>query len=266
MHYYKRNLGDYAKKCGRLTMMQHGAYTLLIDACYDREVFPTLRDSIEWTWASSKEEIEAVEFVLSRFFTLENGVYTQHRIVFELSEYHSKADQNKRIAMERETKRAAIRTNRAPVVNAPSPEQHEAPPNHKPLTTNQEPLVVPTSPKARRKHQLPIDFFPNEIGQSAAVSKGLSVAGEFMKFSDYHQSKGNAMADWQAAWRTWVGNARPPAATAQPETFKERDARLGREKWERMTGEQHPDNNPTAPTRSILDVVDVEIKILELSK
>ena len=37
MHYYKRNIGDYHKKAGRLSMIEHGAYTLLIDACYDRE-------------------------------------------------------------------------------------------------------------------------------------------------------------------------------------------------------------------------------------
>ena len=78
MHYYKRNLGDYAKKAGRLSMLQHGSYTLLIDACYDREQFPTLEDAIEWTWASSKEEVEAVEFVLKRFFELEEGIYV-HR-------------------------------------------------------------------------------------------------------------------------------------------------------------------------------------------
>jgi len=55
MHYYKRNLGDYAKKAGRLTMLQHGAYTLLIDSCYDREVFPTLEQALEWTWHGSVE-------------------------------------------------------------------------------------------------------------------------------------------------------------------------------------------------------------------
>ena len=72
MHYYKRNLGDYAKKAGRLSMLQHGAYTLLIDACYDREQFPTLDDAIDWAWASSAAEIEAVEFVLRKFFIVRN--------------------------------------------------------------------------------------------------------------------------------------------------------------------------------------------------
>ena len=135
MHYYKRNLGDYAKKAGRLTMLQHGAYTLIMDACYDREVFPTLEQAIEWTWASTEAEIEAVKFVLSRFFVLDkDGQYVQDRILEELLNYHKNADTNKRIAMEREAKRKGISTKREQPVN-------EAPPNQEPLTTNQEPSI-----------------------------------------------------------------------------------------------------------------------------
>jgi uncharacterized protein YdaU (DUF1376 family) len=134
MHYYKRNLGDYAKKAGRLTMLQHGAYTLLIDSCYDREVFPTLEQALEWTWASTEAEVEAVKFVLSRFFVLDkDGCYVQDRILQELLHYHKNADTNKRIADEREAKRKENRTNREQVVD-------EAPPNHKPLTTNHKPI------------------------------------------------------------------------------------------------------------------------------
>jgi uncharacterized protein YdaU (DUF1376 family) len=134
MHYYKRNLGDYAKKAGRLTMLQHGSYTLLIDSCYDREVFPTLEQALEWTWASTEAEVEAVKFVLSRFFTLDkDGCYVQDRILQELLEYHAKADTNKRIAIERETKRREKSTNREQSVNEP-------PPNHKPITNNHKPI------------------------------------------------------------------------------------------------------------------------------
>lgn len=80
MHYYKKNLGDYYKKAGRLSILQHGVYTLLIDCCYDRETFPTMQEAIDWVWASSPEEEQAVEFVLNRFFECENGVYIQKRI------------------------------------------------------------------------------------------------------------------------------------------------------------------------------------------
>ncbi len=134
MHYYKRNLGDYAKKAGRLTMLQHGAYTLLIDSCYDREVFPTLEQAIEWTWASTEAEIEAVKFVLSRFFVLDKeGCYVQDRILEELLNYHKNADTNKRIADEREAKRREKRTNRTQIAD-------EAPPNQEPITINHKPI------------------------------------------------------------------------------------------------------------------------------
>jgi len=133
MHYYKRNLGDYAKKAGRLTMLQHGAYTLLIDSCYDREIFPTLEQALEWTWASTEAEIEAVKFVLSRFFVLDkDGCYVQDRILAELLHYQKNADTNKRIADEREAKRREKRTNRVQVVD-------EATPNQEPLTINHKP-------------------------------------------------------------------------------------------------------------------------------
>ncbi len=133
MYYYKRNLGDYAKKAGRLSMLQHGAYTLLIDACYDREQFPTMADAIDWTWASSSAEVEAVQFVLTKFFTLmPDGRYVQSRIQDELLEYQAMAATNKRIAEERETKRKNKTTTRERPVN-------DSPPNQEPLTTNQEP-------------------------------------------------------------------------------------------------------------------------------
>lgn len=157
MHYYKRNIGDYAKKAGRLSMLQHGAFTLLIDACYDREQFPTLEDAIDWTWASSAAEIEAVEFVLRKFFTLDGGRYVQKRIQEEIAEYHDKSTTNARIAQEREAKRNAASTSRARTVNDTSPEQHEPPPNHKPTTNNQEPIREEAPRKRSAAPQRPSD-------------------------------------------------------------------------------------------------------------
>ena len=31
MNYYERHLGDYARDTGHLSMLEHGAYTLLMD-------------------------------------------------------------------------------------------------------------------------------------------------------------------------------------------------------------------------------------------
>ena len=134
MHYYKRNIGDYHKKAGRLTMLQHGAYALLLDSCYDRERFPTLEEAKDWLWASTPEEEAAVEFVLKKFFDLEGDVYIQNRIQCDLDQYHKNSATNKRIAIEREAKRKGKSTKREPTVNEP-------PPNHKPITNNHKPIT-----------------------------------------------------------------------------------------------------------------------------
>jgi len=109
MHYFKRNIGDYHKKAGRLSMLEHGAYTLLIDACYDREKFPTREEALDWCWARSEQEIAAVDFVLAKFFELIDGRYVQNRIQEEIDDYNQKALKNKEIAQAREAARKAYR-------------------------------------------------------------------------------------------------------------------------------------------------------------
>ena len=52
---------------------------------------------------------------------------------------------------------------------------------------------------------------------------------------------------WQAFNATWYAErqADQPAAKTQAaprETYRERDKRLDRERWEQMTGRQHPDS------------------------
>ena len=39
------------------------------------------------------------------------------------------------------------------------------------------------------------------------MQAGLDADAEIAKFRDHHAAKGSLMADWDAAWRTWVGNA-----------------------------------------------------------
>jgi uncharacterized protein YdaU (DUF1376 family) len=161
MHYFKRNIGDYHKKAGRLTMLQHGAYTLLIDACYDRERFPSMDDAIDWCWASSDDEIQAVTFVVSKFFDLVDGLYIQSRIQDEIDNYHKNSKTNKRIAIERETKRAANSTKRVPSVDEATTVEHEAPPNQEPLTKNHEPLTINQEQVTKEKKTsapVPVDF------------------------------------------------------------------------------------------------------------
>jgi len=138
MHYYKKNIGDYAKKTGRLSILQHGAYTLLIDACYDREQFPSLDDAMDWLLPIDNEEKDAIEFVLKRFFTLSEGVYVQNRIKEEIDAYHEKAIKNKEIALNREL----AKKNKARNVNETCKKRE---PNQEPITKNHKPRTIDKS-------------------------------------------------------------------------------------------------------------------------
>ncbi|WDG45007.1 YdaU family protein [Pseudomonas synxantha] len=237
MHYFKRNIGDYHKKAGRLSMTEHGAYTLLLDACYDRERFPTMEEAIDWCWARSPEEITAVTFVLSKFFDLVDGRYVQARIQDEISAYHAIALKNKEIAEKREadkrTKRGLGSTNRAPVV-------HEPAPNQEPITKNQEPVKQdqktcaataapahveesrgtpdPVQPKASKGTRLAKDWTLPEAWRAWALETRteLGAAGvdlESEKFRDHWHAATGAKAtkaDWLATWRNWIRNANAP--------------------------------------------------------
>ncbi len=155
MHYYKRNLGDYAKKAGRLSMLEHGAYTLLIDSCYDREQFPTKEEAIDWTWARTPEEVAAVEFVLGKFFTLEGDKYIQKRIQEELEAYHEKAKQNAKIAREREANRRKGKRNVHEPCTDGAQSNNESPPNQEPITNNQS-----NKKQAKKPSGKPLVTFP----------------------------------------------------------------------------------------------------------
>ncbi len=162
MNYYKRHIGDYHKKAGRLSMIEHGAYTLLLDACYDREKFPTKDEAIDWCWARSVEEIAAVEFVLSKFFTLDGGKYVQTTIEENVAAYHENALKNKQIAIEREEAR---RLKREQSVHEAARSVHEAPPNHKPLTTNHKPLTSIKENTIVDSGESTVAFLESEFGR-----------------------------------------------------------------------------------------------------
>lgn len=90
MNYYERHLGDYARDAGYLSMLEHGAYTLLMDRYYATEKGIPDEDKYRIARASSKEEKKAVDSVLKDFFTLENGTWIKCRIEEEITKAQTK--------------------------------------------------------------------------------------------------------------------------------------------------------------------------------
>jgi len=226
LHYFKFNIGDYHKKAGRLSMIEHGAYTLLLHSCYDREQFPTEEEAIKWCWARSADEIAAVKFVLEQFFTIEDGRYVQSRIAEEIATYRAKSDTNRAIALDREARK---RTNREPDVQ-------DRAPNHKPITTNQEPITNnQLKEKKQRGSRFDLVDMPDEwLDFCKQERQDIDPRKTFDAFRDYWiaqpGSKG-VKADWLATWRNWVRSTRVSPNTQQAKN--DRKSQLIYGSWER---------------------------------
>lgn len=60
-----------------------------------------------------------------------------------------------------------------------------------------------------RKRRIPEDFKVSpDMMEWAAANKLPDPNGQLEAFKDYHRARGDAMLDWQAAFRTWLRNAK----------------------------------------------------------
>jgi len=90
MNYYERHLGDYAKDTAHLSLLEHGAYSLLLDRYYGTEKGIPKDQAHRVSRARSKEEKQAVDAVLDEFFTLVDGVYVNQRAEEEITKAQGK--------------------------------------------------------------------------------------------------------------------------------------------------------------------------------
>lgn len=89
MNFYKRYPADYGRKTARLTLAQHGAYTLLLDEVYSTEApLPGALDELYRVCrAMSKPEQEAVRAVADKFFPMgADGLRRNQRADEEITE------------------------------------------------------------------------------------------------------------------------------------------------------------------------------------
>jgi len=142
MNYYKFNIGDYAAATRHLTMLEHGAYRLLMDVYYTTEQpLPIdVKATARKTGARTKDEIAAVETVLNDFFVLTENGWIQNRCDSEIKVFKEKAATNKVIG-----KMGGRPKKKTQPVNSGNPEITQAVSEINPqetLTTNHEPLTI----------------------------------------------------------------------------------------------------------------------------
>lgn len=95
MNFYKRHIGDYIKKAGHLSLLEHGIYARLMDVYYTREAGIPEDKAARLISARSKDELQALARVLEEFFDLVDGVWVQNRCEEEIAAASAQADANR---------------------------------------------------------------------------------------------------------------------------------------------------------------------------
>lgn len=111
---------------------------------------------------------------------------------------------------------------KTPASNAPTPAAG-AP---KPSLTINEPSEE-AKPPAKRATSLPQNWVPSDRNLDDARSRNFTdeeVHEQAAAFRDHHLARGTTFKDWDAAWRTWLGNARRFARSAPARNARPRSA------------------------------------------
>lgn len=241
MNYYSHNIGDYAQATSHLTLVEDAIYMRLLRRYYAEEapIIDDLPQVCRWVGARTEDEKEAVKTILSEFFVLDNGAWTNKRADQEITLYQAKAETN-RVNGKKGGRPSGKAKETHPVLAGLANETQPKPtrnPNQEPITNNQEtedqeqsaaiaPPVQDQSPgdDAKRGTRLPKDWTLSPELATWAKSERPELDDRMIKamgdsFRDFWISKTGRAAtklDWAATWRNWVRNQRLGNQRASP--------------------------------------------------
>lgn len=146
MHYYQHNIKDFNNATRHLTHVERVLYRDSIELYYDTEqpLTSVLSVLFRRLRAVTDDEKAAVEYVLSEFFYLVDGVYRHDRCDSEIEKYHSNSSAKARAGKasadsRRKKKEAAIEHNLTGVEQALNTctTREQQTKNQEPITINQ---------------------------------------------------------------------------------------------------------------------------------
>lgn len=208
VNFYKHHIGDYAKKTGHLSLLEHGAYLVMLHAYYGTEKpLPLGEQLYRITRAQSKAERAAVDSIARQFWEQTDTGLVNGRAFVEMEEATRQADAS------RQNGNLGGRPKKTHQVSETEPRTQ---PNNNLLQTpdstiqnNTAPSAVPDKVKSKPKILIPPDFQLSEAMRDRALRKlpDVDVDEMFVQFRAHHEAHGKAMKSWDAAWTTWLGNA-----------------------------------------------------------
>lgn len=140
MHYYKFNIADWAKDTSYLSLEEEAIYFRLINYYYDNEKPIPLETQSVFRRLRLGGHSKKADFVLQEFFTKTDEGWLHSRCEKLIDEYQKRAERNRKNGLKGGRKANQVETEKEPSGLQVETEKEPTLVNHKPLTTNQEPI------------------------------------------------------------------------------------------------------------------------------
>lgn len=206
MNFYKHHIGDYAKKTAHLTVLEHGAYLLMLHAYYGTEKpLPFGRDLYRICRAFGKKERAAVDKVADQFWTRTDVGYVNGRAFEEIKEASELSD------IARENGKLGGRPKKPSGLSENNPAGSFLEPSGKAIQTPDSIIQNKGSKNRPVKTSLPEDFsLTPELEQYATERLPAVHLAELLEgFRGKATAKGWTYANWRQAFQEFVRNCMP---------------------------------------------------------
>jgi uncharacterized protein YdaU (DUF1376 family) len=208
MNYYQYHIGDFNNATRHLTRLERSIYRDLLDLYYDTEK-PLISDikRLARLCLIDSDSMDALDSVLSEFFTASDDGYSNKRADAEIEAYKKQVEGGKLGNAKRWGKRDRVALE--------SPPESVATRNHEPVTSNHEPVTSDGTAKPRRaslfdgKTEIP-EAWGNWLKN---VRPELVPEAVYFKFRAHYAESGSKRVDWFGAWQIWAINERIEKST-----------------------------------------------------
>lgn len=200
-------VADFVGDTLDLDAKELGAYMLILMTMWGRDGYLPNDEKKLQRVARCGRDWPRVWASLSHYFTVDGERITQGRLLLELQKVAAKREVNAQHGALGGIAKALKYKGRVVANASVSPKQ----PEPEPEPYKKEEDLADKPPPKKRACQLPEGWVPSDKNVSDAEAKGFSeteIENEADRFRDFHTAKGSTFKCWDAAWRTWLGNAR----------------------------------------------------------
>lgn len=267
MNFFKLYIGDYQRDTGALSLLEHGAYMVMLQHFYATEKpLPVGRELYRLLRCETKADRQAVDSVVDKFWQIVDDGLINLRSQEEIAKAEHQRTVNREIG-----KRGGRPKTTEKITDSVSDSVSESKPNHNPNQTpdtrQKNPVDTgertPSSPAGRHTSAtlslVPPDFRPDSVGIHKAGQAGIGperLDNEVSAFVDHYRATGETRADWQAQWRKWCVKSTnfTPRSGAPPPASKSASRAHA---YAVLTGKDHePDRQPERTIDTVAHRVD----------